>query len=263
MSEKNKDSKWSKYEVFYIYDNPVKYKELEFFPATMKDYLQFHWYAQCLTLDKNSSRDPKIISMTYLDYMYTSSNPENPYFAYFDALLKIVLRKDNLNAQYGRNAKGKAIFVIEGKEYSSTDFEEIKKIISEYNSLELPDDKIQKEIRDNMEEAKRLRAKMNGNVKMASLEDQIVCVLISTSMSLEKISSLSIRKFLKILERVDAKLHYEIYLSASMSGFVEFKDKSVIKHWMSDLTKNKLDLVPLEQIQGTVSGKNAKVRNKK
>jgi hypothetical protein len=31
-------------------------------------------------------------------------------------------------------------------------------------------------------------------------------------------------------------MHYEIYLSASMSGFVEFKDKNTLKHWMVDLT---------------------------
>jgi len=258
-----KESKVSKYEIQYIYDKPVNYKGLEIYPVTMRDYLQFNYYAQCFTLDKNSSRDIKVISMTYLDYMYSSSTKDLPYFAMFDAIMKLSLRKKNMVAQYGRNAKGKPIFIIEGTEYSSKDFDEIKNIISEYNLLDLPDDKIQKEIRDNMQKAKELRAKMNGNVKMASLEDQLVCVLISTSLSLEQISDLSIRKFHKILDRVDAKLHYEIYLSASMSGFVEFKDKSVIKHWMSDLTKNKLDLVPLEQIQGTVSGKNAKVRNKK
>ena len=69
---------------------------------------------------------------------------------------------------------------------------------------------------------------------MAGLEDQIVCVLISTNLKLEDIYNLTIRKFSKIIERLDMKLHYQIYLQASMSGFVEFKDKSFIKHWMSD-----------------------------
>ena len=104
-----------------------------------------------------------------------------------------------------------------------------------------------------MREANEIRSR--EGTKMASLEDQMICVLISTNMSLQDIYSLSIRKFVKILERVDALLHYKIYLSASMSGFVEFKDKSFIKHWMSDLTRNKLDLVPFGQIQDTVAGK--------
>jgi len=261
MPKKN-DSKWSKYEIYYIYDEPIEYKGLKIYPAIMKDYLQFHYYAECLLLEKNSSRDPKVISMTYLEFMVTKSTEENPYHAYFAALIRMLTRKD-IEFAYLKNPKGKIIFTIDGVEFDHRDFDEIKKIISEYNSLELPDDFIQKEIRDNMELAKKLRAKMNGGAKMASLEDQIICVLISTSMSLEQIFSLSIRKFVKILERADAKLHYEIYLSASMSGFVEFKDKSVIKHWMADLTKEKLDLVPVGQIQDAMSGKGAKVRNRK
>ena len=44
--------------------------------------------------------------------------------------------------------------------------------------------------------------------KMCSLEDQMVCVLISTSLKFEDINKLTIRKFSKILERVDYKLHY-------------------------------------------------------
>ena len=55
---------------------------------------------------------------------------------------------------------------------------------------------------------------------------------------MQDIYDLTIRKFEKILQRVDAKLHYQIYLSASMSGFVSFKDENAIKHWMNDLSKN-------------------------
>lgn len=73
--------------------------------------------------------------------------------------------------------------------------------------------------------------------KMCSLEEQMICVLISTSLTMEDIYKLTIRKFEKILQRVDAKLHYQIYLSASMSGMVKFKDDNAIQHWMNDLTK--------------------------
>ena len=65
----------------------------------------------------------------------------------------------------------------------------------------------------------------------------MICVLISTSLKLEDIYNLTIRKFSKVLERVDHKLHYQIYLSAEMSGMVKFKDESKIQHWMADLTR--------------------------
>ena len=243
-----------------MYDEPVKYKNLTIYPALMRDYLNFYYFAECFTLDKNSVNDVKVISMSYLDYMYQESSDEFPYVAFFDAILKMVTRRDDLKVIYGRNKKNKPIFLIDGEEYNSNDFEEIKKIICEYNVVELPDDKIQKEIRDNMKKAKEMRNRNSG--KMASLEDQMICVLISSNLSLQNIYELPIRKFIKILERVDATLHYKIYLSASMSGMVEFKDKSFIKHWMSDLTKNKLDLVPFEQIKDTMAGKPSAAKNK-
>lgn len=249
-------AEWSKYELKYIYDEPVEYRNLTLYPATVRDYLSFYFFSECFTMDKNSINDVKIISMTYIDYMYMMNTDDKPYVAYFDAILKIVTRNPELKVSYGKNEKGKAVFVIDGETFSANDFEEIKKIICEYNSIELPDETIQKEIRDSMEKARDLR----NNTKMASLEDQIVCVLISTNLRLETIYDLPIRKFIKILERADAKLHYEIYLSASMSGMVEFKDKSFIKHWMSDLTKPKLDLVPFDEIKDTVEGKNRTTR---
>ena len=251
-------NKISKYEVSYIFDEPVKYKNLTIYPALVKEYLQFFYYAECFTLDKNSVNDAKVISMTYLDYMYSESTTEHHYISFFDAILKIVTRNPELKTRYGRNEKNKPVFFVDDTEYNSTDFEEIKTIICEYNDVELPDDTIQKEIRDNMQKARELRSK--NNMKLAPFEDQIVCVLISSSLSLEQIYNLPIRKFLKILERADATLHYKVYLAASMSGMVDFKDKSFIKHWMSDLTKNKLDLVPFEQIKDTVSGKPSAAR---
>ena len=65
----------------------------------------------------------------------------------------------------------------------------------------------------------------------------MICVLISTPLKMEDIYKLSIRKFEKILQRVDAKLHYQIYLSASMSGMVKFENENAIQHWMNDLSE--------------------------
>jgi len=282
------DSRFSKYETYYMYDEPVKYKNLTIHPALVKDYFKFFYFADCFTLDKNSINDAKVISMSYLDYMYEegayyeyvefiNSSDEKidyisyvnnkygeerkPLVAFFDAIMRIVTRDENIKISYGKNKKNKPVIVVNDEEYNSSDFDEIKNIICEYNTVELPDDTIQKEIRDNMKKARELRSR--SNIKMASLEDQIICILISSSLSLDNIYNLPIRKFVKILERVDATLHYKIYLAASMSGMVEFKDKSFIKHWMSDLTRNKLDLVPFEQIKDTVSGKASVATNKR
>jgi len=231
--------KVEEYDYYLFYDKPIPYKDLLIYPATMDRYLDFHFYITCLLLDKNSIPNPAVISMTYLQFLYyMASTTELPYLYMFKELLKMVLHIDNdSDLWFGTDPNGKAIFRIKGVIYNSEDLDKITDIVFLQNSIEHIDDTIQKEVRDAMEKAKVYKMKQN-EYKMCSLEDQMICVLISTSLKLEDIYKLTIRKFSKILERVDYKLHYEIYLSAEMSGMVKFKDENKIKHWMADLTKS-------------------------
>lgn len=222
----------------FYYDEPVPYKELNIYPVTMKDYIDFHWYVNCLLLDKNSIPDPQVISMSYLQFLYyISEQKQMPYVYMFKLLMCMVLHIDeNTEFQFYVREK-KAYFKIDGIEYNSEDFNQISQIIMEQNCIEPIDNTIQKEIREALEAAERYKQQQTQN-KICSLEEQMICVLISTPLKLEDIYGLTIRKFDKILKRVDAKLHYQIYLSASLSGMVTFKDDSSIQHWMNDLTKS-------------------------
>ena len=228
------------YDLYFIYDEPVPYKSLKIYPARMRDYLQFFTVAQILLLDKNSVPDPKVISMSFLEYIIFAANDENYYTTFLDALLRLIFRIPDERIKYFADDKGRPYFQIGEDIFDKGDFEKIRKIVIAQNLLNPPDDTIQKSLRDDMEEARRLREKASGN-KTAGIEEQMIAVMISTGLSMEDVFNLTIRKFIKTLERVDHKLHYEIDLSASMSGFVTFKDKSAIKHWLSDLTKDKLD----------------------
>lgn len=231
--------KVGEYDYYLFYDKPIPYKDLLIYPATMDRYLDFHFYITCLLLDKNSIPNPAVISMTYLQFLYyMASTTELPYLYMFKELLKMVLHIDNdSDLWFGTDPNGKAIFRIKGVIYDSEDLDKITDIVFLQNSIEHIDDTIQKEVRDAMEKAKVYKMKQN-EYKMCSLEDQMICVLISTALKFDDINKLTIRKFSKILERVDYKLHYEIYLSAEMSGMVKFKDENKIKHWMADLTKS-------------------------
>ena len=249
----------SVYEKFFAFDLPIEYKGLKIYPALMKDYYEFHFLVQSIVMEKNSIPDVKIITMTYLEYLYRYTTKDTPYALFFRELLALVLRIDSNRIELKFNEKVKPIFLVDKKEYDSDDFENIKLIICEQNMVEIPDETIQKEIRDKMEEAKRLKAKMS-KTKMGSLEDLVIAVLISTSFKIDDIYNLSIRKFNKIVERLDHKLHYEIYLSASMSGMVKFKDQSFIKHWLADLEQDKFAGVSigLDEIKSQVNFENLK-----
>jgi hypothetical protein len=233
----------------YAFDKPVKYKDLLVYPALMEDYIEFYIMVDCLTLEKNLTLEG--ISKTYLEYLFFLENAKDDghHLLRFESLLRLCLRKKDLTIDYGYDSNKKAAFKIEDKMYDSGDFDELRLLICEQNAIELPDETIQKEIRDSMDEAVRMRMKQSGTIP-PTLEDQVVCVMVSTSLTLDDIAKLSIRKFGQLLERADWKLHYQIYLTASASGFVEFKDKSILKHWMSgkEINKFKDTMISIEDL---------------
>lgn len=242
------------------FDEPIIYKELSIYPVTMKEYLEFHWLVGCLLIDKNSIPDAKVISMSYLRFLYYNAAEKNePYIYMIKMLLCMVLHLDfNEEIGFYINDKDKAFFKIKDVEYNATDFDNIVNIIFEQNCITPIDETIQKEVRDALEKAEQYKMQQTKQ-KMCSLEEQMICVLISTSLKMEDIYDLTIRKFEKILQRVDAKLHYQIYLSASMSGMVKFNDESFIKHWMNDLSKDDkyADVkVDMEEMRNKIDGVN-------
>jgi hypothetical protein len=103
--------------------------------------------------------------------------------------------------------------------------------------LELPDERIQKTVRDSLEEARRYKEKLLGN-KVASLEEQMLALSIYSGWELEKIYNMTIRKFRRAIARANHMVYQQIYQTASMSGFVEFKDKSVLSGWLADIDNN-------------------------
>jgi len=91
----------------------------------------------------------------------------------------------------------------------------------------------------------------------------MICAMLVTGMNLDEIKKLTIRKFSKILERADAKLHYEIYLNAVMGGNTKFKNTSFIKHWMTDLNnvdKNSDVTIGMDNLTNKISLEDKKIK---
>ena len=256
---------------FYLpFDEPIEYKKLKFYPIRVKDYFLFTMYSSALLVDKNSIPDPKVISMGYLEYLFhlTITDIEHtPYMIWLDRLLALTLKdeksfediEESLK-RYIQNEKGKTQIVIDGEKYDERDFLEIRNIIAQQNLLELSDENISKEVRDSLEYARDYKARLQGG-KGGSFEDYIISLAVETGWTYEYIYNLSIRKFMSSIQRLDNSIHYKIYLAASMSGMVDFKDKSFIIHWLSSLTtKEKYADVSmsLDSVQSTISMDSAK-----
>lgn len=260
-----------KYDRYLIFDSQIPYKSLMLHPIRIRDYMDFLTLASCLTLEKNSIKDPmiamKAISMTYLEYLVSISNKENQLVGLFVGLMALVLnRKEDKDFEitFYADKTGRPLFEIDGIKYDSTDFDALRQIIAEQNSLDLPDEKIQKTVRDAMEEARRFKERMNKS-KTASFEEQILALGLFSGWDLEKIYNMTVRKFIMGIGRANHMVMSNIYLTASMSGFVTFKDKSILRGWLADIANDDKygDVtMSLDSITKKVSGEEAK-ENKK
>lgn len=253
-------------EKYMIFDHPVPYKNFLIKPVKMIDYVRFHESVICLLLDKNSVPDIKVISMTYLEYLLNIGK-ENPiYFLALDQLLRITLsvRKidgngiqsveelvDSEDIQVLTSGEG---LVVKGEVINGEDFDAIKTIICRQNQIELIDETISKEVRDEMEKAEEYKRRQNQN-KICSLEDQLVAVVIKTGLSFEYLHKITIRKFSKILERADHEMHYQIYLEGIVTGAMKMKNGEMPKHWLADLEnedKHKNAKMDLDELKGKI-----------
>lgn len=223
----------SKYDIYCVDDDPVPYKGLLLYPIPVKKYFWFNYVAECLLVDVYSIPDPKVISMKYFEYLYHYTNNDNLYIPKLNELMRMCTRNDETQLEPGE-FNGKSAFKWNDIVYGCEDFDEIRLIISEQNMLELPNDKIQKELREEAERQRKFRQKLSG-YKMAGLEDLLISISVATGISWDGVRNLSIRKFNKYLKRVNEFVDYQIYKAATMSGFVEFKDKNFPLPWMRDL----------------------------
>ena len=259
----------NKYDRYLIFDDPIPYKDLLLYPVKIRDYMLLLTLASCLMLEKNSIRDPvlavKAISMSYLEYLFFVANPENQLISLFAGLLGLVLGKKEdkdfiINYWFDKN--GKPFFKIDSTIYNSDDFDQIREIIAEQNGLELPNEKIQKDVRDKMEEARRFKQRMNKS-KSASFEEQIVALSLYSGIDLEKLYNITVRKFVMMIRRTNHMIMSNIYLTASMSGFVTFKSKDILRPWIADLEEEdkysdvKIDLEDMKKKINS-GGNNAK-----
>ncbi len=233
-------------EIDLTFDNPVKYKDITLYPVTVKDYFDFYISIACLTLDQYNDEDAidnyEIYTMSYLDYIFNYNDRHQD--SYMDSLLirllSVCMRIDfndgvNEIKLFYDGEKKRHFLRINDVDIDHKDFDNIRHIVCQQNNIDISIFDLDPLVRKNLQKTIQLQNASRKN-NMCSLEDQIVAIMITTSLNQETINNLTIRKFRKILDRVDHKMHYEIYTLASKSGFVTMK--SEYPHWLNKIDKD-------------------------
>ena len=232
------------------FDKPISYKNLELHPIVVEKYMLFHSFISCLFLEKKHQLE--YINMSYLKFLIEEFTHGNTIHIYHLVLLLELALKKKLTKQDGDNIlfegfefgykENKPYFKIDNFYYNNADLEQIKNIICLQQGLVNEEENIDSDLKKFLDKSLKLHQIKN----FGDLEDLIVCVTISTNYKLEDIYKLPIRKFNKILERIDKKMNYQIMKTAEMSGMVKFN--SEIEDWRTDMDyRSKYDSVLMKK----------------
>lgn len=132
--------------------------------------------------------------------------------------------------RFKEDANKKRVFVFDGVEITSQDFNKLKKYIMYQNLPDYKDDSwVDKAIRDDQAARAEIKSRDSGS---ATLERKIIGVCANTNWTIEEVCSLSIRKFLMLLGMIDDIMNYKITRTGLMSGFASLPKGQSIEHWL-------------------------------
>lgn len=244
------------YESEFANDEPVFFCGLPIYPIQMKDFYLFQELSWILDINKNDQSDPKIISMQYLDFIIkygkipNKQNDKKATVIYlYSLLMQIVLRKNSIDFRIIFDNKKRPAVVIDGNEINRKNFDILRKIILAQNLPDYDDTFITQDLKKDIERANKIK---NNGAKLISLEKRKAALQIIQGLSISEINNMQIRRFNIQEDMANTILHYKIMKTASMSGFVEFKqpithylyepEEDIMSSMMdSDALKNKIN----------------------
>lgn len=228
---------------FLIYDIPFEYSDnITLYPVKMKDFFSFQQFHPAIILRKNEIFQEKdIIKMEYLEFIkYACRNIElaqkynMPLLAvsydYILQFLQIVCGED---AKITYNSET-LDFAINDKLITNKIFDDLRKIIIFQNDIDFDMDEFMNiDTVKALEKAREFEAKKNK--EKADIEDYIDSLCVSLKVTGNYVSNMSIRKFWRIIKRIQKQEEYQSCHSAEMTGMVTFKEP--LRHWMTSIEK--------------------------
>lgn len=230
-------------EVYFPFDKPVDYKlhcgiKINIYPVLLENSIFFNTSYGILDIDKNSSSDPEIISMSYLKFLLTKILLEDNYKQQFYNICHLCLHMDLPYISLDKNKKpllmeidketNQPLFVITQKE-----FDEIKRIILYQNILDYDDQYINPDLKKAMQEQDEL---MTKNINPPSLERRIAIISSHTGITQKEQFKMSLRSHNLLFKEVVGEVNYQAIKAISL-----YAGKQDAVEWIYPKNKDKFD----------------------
>ena len=252
MAYSNKD--FIEFNENILNDEPVElFPNLFIYPVQMKNYIKFLVNSSVFKIEKNKIKDPKIISMSYLEYLIhlieSQDKKESTVVTYMlYNIISLILRDENVDISY-KKEKNKYYFIINNVKLNKDDFEKLRYFVLYQNIPDYKEEYINPDLENDLALADEIR---NRGKHPCSIEKEEMAVVISSSLTLNDVRELTIRKFFIALEMINKKMEYIMLKTASLSGFVEFKEE--ILHYLVEKDTSLEDsVIDYQQFKNKIS----------
>jgi hypothetical protein len=249
-------------------NRPILYEGLEFYPLTVRDYALYH-SARIAFEIMQSSLSPKLARLSWCACLYELDKTarEKGMVGYFFDLAMAVLAKalrltpytDAANAGDSvipiqvqtKNDQLEAIFIQHEYCLNMMQMDEVRRIISAQNGYKIPDEDFNPEL----VEAMHYTASQKETALDLNFDDLVFSVALNAHVQPSSVWGWTIRDFQKMQEAIDRTLGYQIYTTASMSGFTSFPKGSPYPTWKFN-RKNELsgDMKTIDELDAGAKG---------
>lgn len=223
---------------YFTFDNPVPYKvgdiELQIKPVMLTEADVFLASIDILQYDKNSSSDPEIIQMSYLEYMVRVIAEADELFV--DKLSNIMYYCLDMPLwHFELNERNKPVLHDDthGVQITAKKFDEISRIICYQNILHYDDAYVNPEFRKMMDEVDAVK---NFGKEFPTLERKMNIITAHTGITKEQQKKMTFREHQGVFEEVSGEVDFLTTRALSLKYGV--KDA---EHWIYRNKKEKYD----------------------
>lgn len=228
-------------EVYFTFGKNVPYflkcgVELQICPVMLENSLIFNSSYGILDIDKNSSSNPDVISMSYLKFLLVEKMSDNYCKQQLFNICKLCLGLNNPYLKLDDNKK--AVLYEIGEEgiilsINQKEFEDIKRIILYQNLPDYNDDYISPDFKKAIQEQDELKTK---NIELPSLERKINIIASHTGILPKEQLKMTMRNHMLLFKEVVGEVNFQATKALSL-----YAGKSDEVQWIYPTKKDRFD----------------------
>lgn len=229
--------------VYFYFDKPVQYKldnhEILIHPIELQSSEIFLSSVGILNIDKNSMPNPKIIQMSYLQFLseviFNENSPSRK--TNIQQLLNIFILCLDLKTpsiKYNNFNKPYIYDELTGVTISAKQFDEIKKIILYQNIPKFDDAYINPDFKKAIDEQNELK---NQNIEYPSLERKIAIITAHSGLPKREQELMTYRSHCILFDEVCGEVEFTTVRPVALLG----DGGKNLEHWIFKNRKNKFD----------------------